>query len=196
MEEHKTETKELEKMKQTKIVDPTPDRKKMIVKLLYDFAKDKVSLAELKGISKRKLYQLADVGHVRFMHGRVEEAENIFQALILLDHRNAFFHSVMGAIHQKKKRPVEAIYEFSMALKLDGKDVAAFVNRGEIYLRHKNYRKAAEDFKSAILIDMSGRNLWANRARSLVIAIKRQLEGEKEKRNKIAETRRQLTHSK
>jgi len=55
------------------------------------------------------------------------------------------------------------------------------VNRGEIYLRHRNYKKAAEDFKNAIVLDMSGRNLWANRARSLVIALKRSMDAEKKK---------------
>ncbi|MBI4223517.1 MAG: hypothetical protein HY609_01155, partial [Deltaproteobacteria bacterium] len=79
-------------------------------------------------------------------------------------------------VHQKKRRPVEAIYEYSTALSVNAKDIVSFVNRGEIYLRHKNYRRAAEDFRSAILLDLKGRSLWANRARSLVIAIKRQME--------------------
>ncbi len=196
VEQNSTENKDIsgqDKKIQTKhIEDPTPDRKKRIIQLLYDFVKDKISLAELRGISKKKLYQLADIGHVKLKHGRIDEAENVFQALILLDHRNSFFHSVMGAIHQKKKRPVEAIYEYTMAIKLDQKDVSAYVNRGEVYLRHKNYRKAAEDLKTAILLDMSGRNLWANRARSLVIAIKRSLDSEKMKRKRIAATRNKL----
>jgi hypothetical protein len=44
---------------------------------------------------------------------------------------------------------------------------------------HKNYRKAAEDFRTAILLDPVGKNMYANRARSLVIAIKRSLQVQK-----------------
>jgi hypothetical protein len=55
------------------------------------------------------------------------------------------------------------------------------VNRGEIYLIHKNFKKAAEDFRSVILLDPVGKNKYANRARSLVIAIKRNLQLQKEK---------------
>ena len=161
------------------IQDPTPARRRHMVRIFQDFLDNKVSIAELRGISREKLFQLADAGYVKFKHGRVLEAEKIFEALSILDHRNAYFHAMMGAIHQKQGRTVQAIIEYSKALQTNSKDVATFVNRGEIFLRNKNYRKAAEDFRSAILLDTSGRNLWANRARSLVIALKRSLESEK-----------------
>lgn len=165
-------------------IGPGPLRKKRLVELLQQFLEDKVSLAELKGISREKLFLLAEAGYVKFKHGRVDEAEKIYQALILLDHRNAYYHAVMGAIHQKKEHPIEAILEYSRALQIDNKDVSCYVNRGEIYLRHKNFRRAAEDFRQAIVLDTSGSNLWANRARSLVIALKRTLEMKKDEKIK------------
>lgn len=163
------------------LIGPDAARRKRMVEILQGFLEDKVSLAELRGISKEKLFLLAEAGYVKFKHGRVEEAEKIYQALIILDHRNSYYHSVMGAIHQKLSKPVEAILEYSRAIQIDNKDIASFVNRGEIYLRHRNYRKAAEDFRTAILLDKSGRNMWANRSRSLVIALKRSLEAQKQK---------------
>ena len=160
----------------TPIIDPTPERKKRLTELLYAFLDDKISLAELKGIKRDQLFQLSEAGFNKFKHGRLGEAEKIFKALIILDHRNAYFHAMMGAVHQKRQRPIEAIMEYSQSLKINRRDISSFVNRGELYLRHKNYRKAAEDFRQAILLDMSGINMWANRARSLVIAIKRSME--------------------
>lgn len=160
----------------THVEDPTPSRRKRMVDLLQRYLEDQVSLAELKGHSKTQLYDLAETGYVKLKHGRPVEAEKIYQALILLDHRNAYFHAVMGAIHHKLGRPVEAILEYSRAVQLNTKDVTSLVNRGEIYLRHRNFRRAAEDFRSAILLDPHARNLWANRARSLVIALQRQIE--------------------
>jgi len=163
-------------------ISPSAPRKKRIVELLNAFLEDKASLAELKGISKEKLYLLAEAGYVKLKHGRIDEAERIYQALILLDHRNAYYHSVMGSIHQKKNRPVEAILEYTRATQIDKNEISCYVNRGEIYLRHRNYRKAAEDFRQAIVLDESGQNMWANRSRSLVIALKRSLEAEKSKK--------------
>lgn len=158
------------------ILDPNPARRKRVIELMQQFLDDKICVADLKGISKQKLFSYAEAGHVKLVHGRFEEAEIIFRGLLLMDHRNAYFHSVMGTIHQKKNRPVPAIVEFTQALSVNKNDISSYVNRGELYLRHKNYKKAAEDFRNAILLDMSGRNLWANRARSLVIALKRQVE--------------------
>lgn len=160
----------------TPIVDPTPDRQRRLVRILQDFLNNKVSLAELRGMSRQKLFRLAEIGHIKFKYGRIDEAERIFEALLILDHRNAYFHAVMAAIHQKKGRIVQSVVEYSKSLKMNPKDVASFVNRGEIFLRNKDYRRAAEDLRSAILLDTSGRNLWANRARSLVIALKRNIE--------------------
>lgn len=165
--------------KSTQIIDPTPARRKRLTELLHAFLEDRVSIAELKGISREQLIQMSEAGHVKFRHGRFDEAERIFQALIVLDHRNSYFHAAMGAVHQKKDRPVEAIMEYSQAIKINSSDVSSYVNRGEIYLRHKNYKRAAEDFRNAILLDSEGANLWANRARSLVIAIKRSIEVER-----------------
>lgn len=162
------------------LLSPDAARRKRMIELLQAFLEDKVSIAELKGVGREKLFLLAEAGYVKFKHGRIDEAERIYQALILLDHRNSYYHSVMGAIHQRKDRPVEAILEFSRAIQIDKNDISCFVNRGEIYLRHKNFRKAAEDFRQAIVMDSSGKNLWANRSRSLVIALKRSLEAQKQ----------------
>ena len=171
-----SETNQQETPRGIPILDPSPARRKRLVEIFNKFLEDKVSLAELKGIPREKLYRLAEAGWIKFKHGRIEEAEKIFQMLMILDHRNAYFHSVLGAIHQKKDRSVEAIMEYSRAIAINKKDIGSLVNRGEVYLRHKNFKRAAEDFRSAILLDMSGRNLWANRARSLVIALKRLIE--------------------
>lgn len=162
--------------KRTQIVDPNPERRKHLIEVLYRFLEDRASLAELRGIPREQLFQVAEAGHVKFKHGRYEEAEKIFRGLLVLDHRNPYFHAMMGAIHQKRRRNVEAIVEYTQALQINRRDTSSLVNRGEIYLRHRNYRKAAEDFRTAILLDSTGSNLWANRARSLVIAIKRSMD--------------------
>lgn len=164
----------------SKLIDPTPQRKKYVIDLLYKFMSNQISFAQLTGINQKDLYALSEVGHVKLKHGRVDEAKRIFDCLVKIDHKNPFYHSCLGSIYQKLGKFVDAVYEYTEALKIKKDDLASIVNRGEIYLIHKNFKKAAEDFRTAILLDPLGKNMYSNRARSLVIAIKRNLQAQKE----------------
>lgn len=168
----------------SKLLDPTPQRKKYVIELLYRFCNQEISYAELTGIPQKELMQLADMGYIKLIYGKLDEAQRIFECLLNLDPHNFYYHSAMGSIYQKRKNFVEAVFEYTEALKLNVEDLASLVNRGEVYLLHKNYRRAAEDFREAILKDPEGRSNFANRARSLVIAIKRNVQKEKEKQLK------------
>jgi len=81
------------------ILDPTPARRKRIIELFNKFLENKASLAELKGVSRERLFQLSEAGWIKLKHGRIDEAEQIFRSLIILDYRYAYFHAVMGAIY-------------------------------------------------------------------------------------------------
>ena len=120
------------------------------------------------------------MGFVKLRHGRYKDAKRIFEALTFLDHKNSFHHLALAGAYQKLELYVDAIYQYTETLRIDPKNINALVNRGELYLRRKSYRKAAEDFRSAILMDETGKDRFANRARSLVIAIKRSLAQDKE----------------
>lgn len=159
-----------------KVLDPHPDRRRHLTELFYKFATHKVSVADLMGISKKRLQGLAEAGYLKYKYGRYQEALNIFEPLASLESRNFYYHTALGGIYQKMGRSVDSVVEYSRALRLNPRDVCSYVNRGEIYLRHKNFKKAAEDFRKAILLDATGKNLWSNRARSLVIALRRNLE--------------------
>lgn len=150
-----------------------------MTELLHAFASRKISFSELTKLDPKKVRQVAEMGFVKLRHGRFEEARKIFEVLTFLDHKNYFHHLALAGSYQKLKRYVDAIFQYSEALKLDQKNLNALVNRGEIFLRHKNYRKAAEDFREAILADRQGQDRFAHRARSLVVAIKRSLARDK-----------------
>ncbi len=163
----------------SKLHDPTPQRKKYVIDLLYRFLTDQISYAQLAGLPQKELFKLSEVGHVKLTHGRVQEAKKIFEVLTKVDHKNPFYHVCLGSVHQKMNLFIDAVHEYTEALKLKQDDLTSLVNRGEIYLKHKNFKRAAEDFRSAILLDPMGKNSYANRARSLVIAIKRNLQMQK-----------------
>lgn len=175
----KSNQKEADKGK-SKLLSPSPGIKKYVAELLHAFANRQLSFAELTSLDPKKIRQVAEMGYVKLRHGRYKEAVQIFEVLTFIDHKNYFHHLALAGAFQKLKKFVDAIFQYSEAIKIDPKNINALVNRGEIFLRLKNYRKAAEDFREAILIDESGKDKFANRSRSLVIAIKRSLAKDKE----------------
>ncbi len=169
-----------------RLQDPHPERYRYLADLLHRFITNKVSLVDLAKLPRKQLQTLVEIGYVKFKHGRFDEAIEIFGALARIDHKNYYHRSVLGGIYQKQKKWVDAVANYSMALILNSKDVACYINRGEVFLRHEKYKKAAEDFRNAITLDPDGKNLWANRARSLVIALKRNLLAKKSEEKKAA----------
>jgi tetratricopeptide (TPR) repeat protein len=163
----------------SKLVSPDPLRRKFIAEMLLAFSKRQVTLADLIELAPAKLKHLAEMGFVKLKHGRLDEARKIFELLVFLDHKSFFYQISLAASLQKSKKVVEAIYRYGEAVKLKPNSTNALVNRGELYLRMRNYRKAAEDFRAAILLDSHGVDRYANRARSLVVAIRRGLEKNK-----------------
>lgn len=171
---------EQEEKGKSKLHDPTPQRKKYVTDLLYRFLTDQITYAQLTGLKQKDLRRIAEVGHVKLKHGRTLEAKKIFECLAQLDNQNPFYEACLGSVYQKMGKYVDAVYHYSEALRIKNDDMPSLVHRGEVYLKHKNYKRAAEDFRGAILSDPQGKNMFANRARSLVIAIKRNLQMQKQ----------------
>ncbi len=159
-----------------KVLDPNPERRRYLTEVFYKFLSHKISVADLMGLPKKKFGRLAEIGYVKYKYGRYQEAQQIFKTLSTLDSVNAYYHTALGGVYQKMGKYVDSVVSYTRALRINPKELCCHVNRGEIYLRHKNYKKAADDFRSAIILDPNGRNLWANRARSLVIALKRNMD--------------------
>lgn len=154
---------------------PNPTRVKFLTEILAALTENKITFAQVANLDRKKMRMLAEQGYVKLRHGRHEEARKIFEILTFVDHKNYFHHLALGGTYQKLKKFLDAVFQYSECLKYDPENTNALVCRGEIFLKHKNYKRAAEDFRQAINLDKSGRDIFSNRARQLVIAIKRSL---------------------
>lgn len=163
----------------SQLVGPHADRKKHLAEHILSFINGKISFAEFAGLSRKRLQRVAEMAHVKLQHGRVDEAHRIFQALLIIDSNNPYHHLALGSVFQKKKKDTEAVFHYTQCIEKNPKEVNAYVNRGEVYLRHRNFKKAAQDFRQAILLDPQGRNKYSNRARQMVIAIKASMNKQK-----------------
>lgn len=162
-----------------RILDTRHERVKYMAEIYFKFMNHKISVADLMRIPRKRLSKLAEVGYIKYKYGRYKDSLNIFKALSTVDSVNPYYHLALGGVYQKLGKFVDSVVCYTRAIRINPKELSGFVNRGEIYLKHKNFRKAADDFRNAILLDPHGKNLWANRARSLVIALKRGLEFQK-----------------
>ncbi|OVE81957.1 hypothetical protein BVY03_01520 [bacterium K02(2017)] len=167
----------------SQLLSPNPNRVKYVTEILAKLSENKITFASVMRLDRKKMSQLSEQGYVKLKFGRFNDARKIFEILAFIDHKNYFHHLALGGAYHKMKRYLDAAFQYTECLKYDIENTNAMVNRGEIFLKHKNYKKAAEDFRSAILIDKSGRDVFANRARSLVIAIKRSIAKDKGKKD-------------
>jgi tetratricopeptide (TPR) repeat protein len=159
----------------SQLISPNPMRMRFLTEVLAGLSENKITFASVAKLDRKKMKSLAEQGYVKLKHGRYEEARKIFEILTFIDHKNYFHHLALGGAYQKLKKFLDAVFQYTECLKYDPKNINAMVNRGEVFLKHKNYKRAAEDFRAAIMLDKTGRDLFANRARSLVIAIKRSI---------------------
>jgi len=146
-------------------VDPKDSEK--AVKDLESFIEGDATWAEVQGVPQQMLFDIAERGYLKFKSGRMKEAESIFRGLCLLDHKTGYYHTALGAIHQKQEKYFDALAEYTVAVELDPEDVTAFVNRGEIYYMLGLDEEPILDFDAAIKLDTTGKDPWANRARFL-----------------------------
>lgn len=162
-----------------KLISPEPGRKKFLTEVLEAYAKRQLSFADVSKMDRNQMKKVAEQGFVKLKHGRYEEARKTFEILSFVDHKNYFHRLALGGAYQKLNKNIDAAFQYGECLKYDPDNTNALVNRGEIFLKHQNFKKAAEDFRSAIQIDKEGKDLFSNRARSLVIAIKRSIAAKK-----------------
>jgi tetratricopeptide (TPR) repeat protein len=144
------------------------------VKDMEAFFQGDAPWAQVQGIPKKMLFDIAEQAYIKFKGGRLEEAKVMFRGLCLVDHTVAYFHTGLGAIYQKERQYFDALAEYTVAIELDPEDITAYVNRGETYYLMGLWEKPLEDLDKAIALDPKGKDPWANRARFL----KKKIEGE------------------
>lgn len=131
------------------------------------FVMGELTLGQLYGITIEEAYSIAELGYTFMEQGRLNEAQTVFQGLVISNPYDAYFHTVLGSIYQKQENVDGALEEYSIAIGLDPANMEAYVNRGELLIRKGNFEYAAADFKNAIQLDPDGQSPSANRARAL-----------------------------
>jgi|SRR3990172_3394907 len=146
------------------------------------FHKGELKFVQVFGLDADQIASVLVSGHNFFCEGRLEEAKNIFEGLAVLDPKNPYVHSMLGAVYQRMQQYEPAIFCYTTALEIFPSDISALTNRGEIYLNLGRFEEAANDLKKAIELDPEKKHPSANRARLLATMAAESLRLVKEKR--------------
>lgn len=148
---------------------------------LDKFRKGELKFSQLFDLNANQVASLLLCGHNFLSQGHWEDAKNIFEGVALLDPKNPYVHTMLGAIYQKMAKFDLAILRYTRAIELFPDDINALTNRGEIYLNLGRFTEAANDLKAAIALDPDKKVPLANRARLLAVMTAESLRLAKEK---------------
>ncbi len=156
----------------SKPAEVTPDWEKILYSTdrVQKWLKGELTLQELNAINGPEMLSMAMVGFQLYEQGRLDDAEVIFSGLNALDPRESYYLTALGAVHLAKEDLDMALKCFNQAIKMNDKEIASYVNRGEVHLRQGKILEAAEDFASAVGLDPKGTDPLTHRARVLAAA--------------------------
>jgi len=124
-------------------------------KLIEEWLAGRVSLGAAAQWTPEELRIVADLAWGLAEQGRNEEALTIFEGLAALAPSTAYFQSALGALKMRTGDIDGALSHLDAALASDPADVAALVNRGEIYARAGNRAAAIQNLNAAISLSSS-----------------------------------------
>lgn len=130
-------------------------------------------------VSDEDFQSIGEIGAMYYEQGNLDKAETIFEGLVELKPDNSAAHSALGGLLTYKREDEKALIYLTKAIGLDDKQIAPFVNRGEVYLRQSKLDLAVADLKRAIELDPQEKDAGANRARAMILGIYQAIESQK-----------------
>lgn len=104
-----------------------------------------VSLGAAAGWTADEIRLVSELGFALAEQGRNYEAITIFEGLIALAPATAYFEAAIGALWLRENNPIRALPHLNSAIASDSNDLAARVNRGEVFILLENYESAKND---------------------------------------------------
>jgi len=150
----------------------TPDWEKILYspERVEKWLKGEINGQQLHAITGPEMLQMAVIGFQMYEQGKYNEAKTIFFGLATLDPTEGYYWTALGAVYLAEDNLEDALDAFNTAIKANDKEIASYVNRGEVHLRLGKVMEAAQDFKSAVDLDPEGKDPLTQRARVLAAA--------------------------
>jgi tetratricopeptide (TPR) repeat protein len=151
-------------------------------KRVEKWANGELNLQQLMALSGPEMLQMAIIGFRMYEQGKFSEAKTIFQGLVSLDPKEAYYLTALGAVYLAEDELDESLVYLDRSIAVNPKELAAFVNRGEVNLRLGKVLEAAQDFMKAVELDPTGKDPLTTRAKVLAAAALETIEAAQNKK--------------
>lgn len=134
-----------------------------------------ITLGELEGIDKAAQYKMAETGFQLLQQGKLDDAKKVFEGLLTLDPRDAYFHMVLGSIAQRRNQFEDAEKHYSRSLRINPYSPSALANRGEVRVELGRLLEGLDDLRQSVKEDPGAREAATQRARALIPVVESRL---------------------
>jgi len=138
--------------------------------LRAQLVRGEVTLADVFGLDRESLYEIARLGYALLNSGNLREAKQIYSGLVAADPYDSVFHCHLAAAHHWLGELDDAFQEYSEALNLNFANVDALVGRAEIQISRGELAAGIAALRQAIEIDLESARTSTARARALLRA--------------------------
>jgi tetratricopeptide (TPR) repeat protein len=111
-----------------------------------------ISLGAATEWTREEMRLIAELGYALAELGHNVEAIRIFEGLAALSPATAYFQAALGALQLRTGELGQALTHLDAALSADSTNLAALVNRGEVYLNLGNRTDAVNNLRAALKI--------------------------------------------
>lgn len=123
-----------------------------------------------------EMLEKAMKGFSFYENGDFAQARKIFEELTQLDANECYYWTALGAVHLAEESLEQAESALNRSLSLNDQELAAYLNRGEVYLRQGRNELAIADFQRAASLDPTNETPLSARARALADAAQNALQ--------------------
>ena len=141
--------------------------------LVARWSRGEADLRQIVGLSEEELYAIANQGYYLFLQGKAEAARVVFEGLVALDPRNAYYYRALGAIYWRLKQNSKAIRQFTYAIRVAPADTASYINRAEVFVATGQFDLAHSDLQQALGQASAAEDLLVQKARAILKMIER-----------------------
>lgn len=131
------------------------------------FARGEATLAELEGMTGTQAARIAQVGCELAEAGRLSEACEVFEGLVVGNPEDASARAALGSLYESLGHPLLARAQYEAALEVAPRHPVALARRGELRLKGGD-AGGRKDLLAAVLADPKEGTLATVRARRLL----------------------------
>ena len=142
-----------------------------LLSLVDQWSQGKVSLKQVVGLSEDELYAIASQGYYLFLQGKAEPARVLFEGLVAIDPRNAYYYRALGAIYWRLKESQKAIRQFTYAIRVAPEEISSYINRAEVYVALQQFKPATSDLNFALSKAQAHEAALVSKARAILAMI-------------------------